>query len=919
MEQLLEVRETHRVKSKNADHHQLAKRAHEIGESAGAKHATERAVDGEVTTEKTRNDAPHKQPEDDHKTRSEDGKQLARPEREGVEEAITRRNQPVKPLNGASDEAWARPDDRKGVPEDVALSRQEVRDIIKAKYNDTIAKFEQNRQKTADERFLPIIAELEKLAPGAAQTEQGNVQFEAQWSKYHELAEKIKAENGGHDPDEELRLLYVVVEKDFMKKVWLPQIAGLPIEQQAKLAHMWREEWKIYVRDMMADNNSKEVLYLRDRAIYGDRRGGRFEDFYTANKDKANGDSDAAHRATIDSAFKSNPEVNKRKTGYEDGIDAVKAEPIRNAAAARDTKTELPSVRAERQQAVDRERKARLPKVSDSTQVVGHGEEEATGAKRQEENVSRRTEIHLADDKPAIPPSAKAATIRDELDMLWKAREDLVRAERTSAPQAEQDAFKGDIAHHERVLEAELKNPANKGDLLEPSVVFALSREQSASNSRTLKSFLSSNIDGITAAQAQSRQGVNPALRAKREVFERELALTVLNDGPVKVGVDANLQMMCDKARNYILKSRPEGPQRDEALATLGAEASGGYAGGVLTETVPGGKTTPSPEQNTTNGQTMLDVLTEGNARERMIALGKFAELVARDMQNDHAKFAAVSQANADAVGADFTAADAKAFADRLDQFNKDRGFHPEDRNDPTKKAPSTKDFLKPVSTETGSGGTQETYQKQKQQEMDAKLPGVFTDDAEEFLGRNLTAEESKDSATGTTKGGESSPISRTKMTVEEAQKMGLNLSKREIAAANAGKLPWIVGTAANIVDPKSAFIKSGTQASMPQKAGISGTTFRFMEASQLLGVNASQSRLAMIGALEAIDAHTVYEIASAAAGFGLPFDPKRPYANLGVPEPILEQIAKRSGSSLDELNATAPSADSSTAPGPEK
>ncbi len=925
VEQLLTAREMHRARTTRVDDHpQLEKPTPEGGETAHAKHPTEKAVEGDATTEKTRNEtgsreAPPKTADDDNKSRSEDGKQLAKPEREGVEEAITRRNQPVKPMNGARDEAWAGPNDRKGVPEDVALSRQEVRDIIKAKYKDTIAKFDQNKRKTADERFLPIIAELEKLAPGAAQTDEGKVQFELLWTQYHEIAEKIKAENGGHDPDEELRLLYVVVEKDYMKKVWLPQIAGLPVEQQAKLAHMWREEWKIYVRDMMGDNNSKEILYLRDRAIYGDRRGGRFDEFHTTNMGRAQGDSDAAHRATIDSAFKSNPAVNKRKTGYEDGIDAVKAEPIRNAAAARDAKTELPSVRAERQQAIDRERKARSPKVSDSTQVVGHGDEEATGAQRQEENVARRTEIHLADDKPAVPPSPKAATIRGELDALWKSREDLKKAERRNAPPTEMNVFKHEIARHEAALDAELKNPANKDDLLDPSVVFALSREHGVSNSTTLKSFLSSNIDGITAAQAQSRQGVNPALRAKREVFERELALTVLNDGPVKKGVDANLQMMCDKARNYVLKSRPEGPQRDAALARLGVEASGGYAGGVLTETAPGGNTTPTPEQNQTNGQTMLDVLNEGNARERMIALGKFAELVANDMQNDHAKFAAASEAKPDTVGADFTPADAKAFVDRLAQYNKDRGYHPGDRSNPTKKAPDTKDFLKPVSTETGPGGPQETYQQQKQQEMDAKLPGVFTDDAEEFLGRNLTAKESKDSSTGTTKGGESSPVSRTRMTVEEAQKMGLNLSKREIAAANAGKLPWIVGTTANIVDPQSQFIKSGTQGSMPQKAGISGTTFRFMEASQLLGGNASQSRLAMIGALEAIDAHTVYEIASAATGFGMPFDPKKPYANLGVPEPVLQGIAKRSGSTLDELNGTAPSADPATAPGPQK
>ena len=137
----------------------------------------------------------------------------------------------------------------------------------------------------------------------------------------------------------------------------------------------------------------------------------------------------------------------------------------------------------------------------------------------------------------------------------------------------------------------------------------------------------------------------------------------------------------------------------------------------------------------------------------------------------------------------------------------------------------------------------------------------------------------------------------------------GMQVADGEIKAAKEGKLPWIVGTTANVIDPQAAFIKTGTQASMPQKAGISGTTFRFMEASALLGGDAAQSRLAMMGALQAIDAHTFYEIANAAAGFGLGYNPNMPYANL-LPEPILRALAKKSGSTLEELNGAARSSD---------
>ncbi|MDB4957898.1 MAG: hypothetical protein JWO36_5467 [Myxococcales bacterium] len=510
--------------------------------------------------------------------------------------------------------------------------------------------------------------------------------------------------------------------------------------------------------------------------------------------------------------------------------------------------------------------------------------EEAAAAKKQEANTTRHAEVHLGDDKPMHVPAPVEAGLRGELDALWEMRKHLLKPEATPGAH---DELTTKIKAKQAELDAKLADPKMKDALLDPHVVFALAREASAGglaknpkSSTGLTEFLSTNIEEVKKAQAQARQGVDPALRAKREIFERELALTVLKEGPVKVAVDANLDTMCAKAMDYINKSRSE-QEKTQALAGLGMQSSSGYAGAVL-----------SGNDSAQHAQTMLDVLKSGNARERMIALGKFAEMVAQDMVKDGgAKFdAAASKSGPQAKPGEFSAADAEAYRARMEQYKKDKKYTGAEGE----KAPDTKDFLKPLSTE--KEGSQKEFQSWKNQDMDTKLPGVFADDAEASLpaqSRKLTG------------AGEQSPLARTGMTVKEAQAMGYHLSEREIAAAGGpdGKLPWIIGTVANVVDPSAKFISTATEASLPQKAGVSGTTFRFMEAASLLNGDAAMSRLAMIGALETIDAHTVYEIASAAKGFGLAFDPQKPYENLGVHRDVLAKIAESTGTSLDELN----------------
>lgn len=81
----------------------------------------------------------------------------------------------------------------------------------------------------------------------------------------------------------------------------------------------------------------------------------------------------------------------------------------------------------------------------------------------------------------------------------------------------------------------------------------------------------------------------------------------------------------------------------------------------------------------------------------------------------------------------------------------------------------------------------------------------------------------------------------------------------------------YIEGKAENIVDPKAKWIIDANEAKAPLKAGISGTTARFVGAANLLGGTKHGAVVAMIGHLQAIEAHSFWEIVDAA---GLPMQP---------------------------------------------
>lgn len=435
-----------------------------------------------------------------------------------------------------------------------------------------------------------------------------------------------------------------------------------------------------------------------------------------------------------------------------------------------------------------------------------------------------------------------------------------------------------------RQWEQEYKKPPAQ---MTPEEAFAAAKAANANNPEAdISKYLSERIPELMEAQTQARVGDNPELQGQRANFERDLAIQALGNK----GVQDSLDQMSQKALDYILKTRSTPEAQAEALQKLGAEAKKGYAGAVGTD----------PE-------TMRAVLEGGNARERMLALANFQSLLGDDVLThgvDHLKQIFGPSPGADSatpqggqVGtASFGMDEVLALEQRVNQY---MGSLKQGEK------PSAKGLFNPLSSEAAVGGVHHDYAAAKAQDMDTKLPGFEAGKVAELMGQPVPSD-----PTALTGKGESSPLARSGLSVADAQAQGLMLSPREIAAAggDGGVLPWLTGSVANMVDPSAPFISAANQASMPLKAGISGTTYRFMGIADVLGANPAMARLAAFANLSSIEAHSFHEIASAANGFAGGYNVANPYTpeSTGLTIDQLKQIAAARGLSLDALNGGA-------------
>lgn len=388
------------------------------------------------------------------------------------------------------------------------------------------------------------------------------------------------------------------------------------------------------------------------------------------------------------------------------------------------------------------------------------------------------------------------------------------------------------------------------------------------------KAELAKRLPELLAAQTDARLAPTQdgqALQTQRQAFETALA----HSPEVEAAIKPTLDMMCEKAFDYLARTR--GDNLAQSIGDLGVDPHAGLAGAVGT----------SPE-------VMIDVLANGNVRERAIALSSFQQLLAKDamapggIERMRQIFGGEQQGS---PAIQFGKAEVDALQAKVDALPEGA------RSDnPDWKA------LFPAGAKDGQHGI---YATAKGQDMDTKLPALPAEVVQAQLGDTPVQQ-----GTSLTGSGEKSALSRTTMTIEQAAAAGVKLSPREIAAAqaNGGVLPWNVGTTANMVDPSAEFISSATSAALPLKAGISGTTFRFMGGAELLGADPAMARLACLAQLIGIEAHSFHEIASASQGFqksGSSYDPSMPYtpASTGLSEADLMALMLRNGMLPSDIN----------------
>ncbi|HNN94045.1 MAG TPA: hypothetical protein PKI03_17330 [Pseudomonadota bacterium] len=505
-------------------------------------------------------------------------------------------------------------------------------------------------------------------------------------------------------------------------------------------------------------------------------------------------------------------------------------------------------------------------------------------------DVKAKVDAEAQGGKQQVSPEQEAAkqkTVAEAEKVVAATDQDLVDGKVKATPQAvEEQAAKKPLTAQEAFDLAEQANyQPKKGQEPDPVQLKAAAEA---------KAQLAERLPELLAAQGEARLAHGDdaqALQTRRQSFETALALSP----EVEAAVRPTLDMMCEKAFDYI--SRMHGDSLETKVGKLGMDASSGLAGAV------------GQDPNT-----MLDVLTSGNVRERAIALSKFNEMMAMD-----AVMPGGLERLRQTFGTDAQGGPAVQFGgDDLGRLEAQMAlFQTKAKNqaaldllaqDPTNKdlqKQVVKDFLAAKALDSQHAG----FADAKGQNMDTKLPSLPAEVVQAAMGdRDVQA---GTSLTGT---GEGSALSRTTMTIEQAQAAGIQLSPRELEAAkqNGGVLPWNVGTVANMVKPSADFVQDATQSAMPLKAGISGTTFRFMTGAEMLGADPAMARLAAMSQLIGIEAHSFHEIASAAQGFQTPtssYDPSLPYspASTGLSEQQLMAIMMRNGYLPSDLNQPAP------------
>lgn len=199
----------------------------------------------------------------------------------------------------AAPEATAKKTPSGGYP----TSRSAVRAEMKTRYGKMIAAYE-TASKTASAEYLPLIEQVKAIPAGTMSKERDKELM----GQFLALSKKFAALTGSTE-GADLRGIYQGMEPAMEEWQQKAMADELPKEEIARLSHMWREEKKIYVRELMTDTNAVTFLNGRDTALYGQPMGPRFEQLM--EKARATGATDdQAYDSIIGSSTSSNKQVN---------------------------------------------------------------------------------------------------------------------------------------------------------------------------------------------------------------------------------------------------------------------------------------------------------------------------------------------------------------------------------------------------------------------------------------------------------------------------------------------------------------------------------------------------------------------------------------------------------------------------------
>jgi len=146
----------------------------------------------------------------------------------------------------------------------------------------------------------------------------------------------------------------------------------------------------------------------------------------------------------------------------------------------------------------------------------------------------------------------------------------------------------------------------------------------------------------------------------------------------------------------------------------------------------------------------------------------------------------------------------------------------------------------------------------------DADLRAALTVKQDEM--KRANPDNSRLPSPGAAPGAESSPMVRSTRSADDAD-MALTDKEKKADGLGPEFAPFVEGILANLVDEKHTFIKTARRLKMPLKAGISGTTHRFMNQASMMSAPLHGSRAAILGHLVKINAHSFHEVCTAAKG----------------------------------------------------